>query len=110
MVSTLNSHPENWGSIPPVSLNFFLVFLFFLLILRKKYSFINQKVQNSTQKLFVQFHYFKLFLYAYITYNEKKGVKSSGTFIADNHYVLNSVITVENVLLEDKKFKKYNTT
>ena len=31
-----------------------------------------QKVQKSTQKLFVQFHYFKLFMYVYITYNEKK--------------------------------------
>ena len=30
-------------------------------------------------------------MYVYITYNEKKGVKSSGTFIADNHYFLNSV-------------------
>ena len=78
MVSTLNSNPANHGSIPLVSLKFFLAFLFFLVILRKKYSFINQKVQNSTQKLFVQFHYFKLFMYAYITYNEKKESKGLG--------------------------------
>ena len=69
MVSTLDSHPADRGSIPHIYLNFFL---FFLVILLRKYSLIIQKVQNSTQKLFVQFHYFKLFMYVYITYNEKK--------------------------------------
>ena len=72
MVSTLNSHPADWGSIPLIYLNFFLV------ILLRKYSLIIQKVQNSTQKLFVQFHYFKLFMYVYITYNEKKESKVLG--------------------------------
>ena len=61
--------------IPHMYLNFFL---FFLVILLRKYSLIIQKVQNSTQKLFVQFHYFKLFMYVYITYNEKKESKVLG--------------------------------
>ena len=75
MVSTLNSHPADRGSIPLMILKFFL---FFLVILLRKYSLIIQKVQNSTQKLFVQFHYFKLFMYVYITYNEKKESKVLG--------------------------------
>ena len=75
MVSTLDSHPADRGSIPHMYLNFFL---FFLVILLRKYSLIIQKVQNSTQKLFVQFHYFKLFMYVYITYNEKKESKVLG--------------------------------
>ena len=75
MVSTLDSHPADRGSIPHIYLNFFL---FFLVILLRKYSLIIQKVQNSTQKLFVQFHYFKLFMYVYITYNEKKESKVLG--------------------------------
>ena len=75
MVSTLDSHPADRGSIPHIYLNFFL---FFLVILLRKYSLIIQKVQNSTQKLSVQFHYFKLFMYVYTTYNEKKESKVLG--------------------------------
>ena len=77
MVSTLNSHPADRGSIPIMKMNL-KFFLFFLVILLRKYSLIIQKVQNSTQKLFVQFHYFKLFMYVYITYNEKKESKVLG--------------------------------
>ena len=75
MVSTLNSHPEDRGSIPLIYLNFFL---FFLVILLRNYSLIIKKVQNSTQKLFVQFPYFKLFMYVFITYNKKKESKVLG--------------------------------
>ena len=60
MVSTLDSHPAVRGSIPLKYLN---IFIFFLVILLRKYSLIIQKVQKSTQKLFVQFRYFKLFMY-----------------------------------------------
>ena len=77
MVSTLNSHPADRGSIPIMKMNL-KFFLFFLVILLRKYSLIIQKVQNSTQKLFVQFHYFKLFMYVYTTYNEKKESKVLG--------------------------------
>ena len=69
MVGTLDSHPAVRGSIPLKYLN---IFIFFLVILLRKYSLIIQKVQKSTQKLSVQFRYFKLFMYVYITYNEKK--------------------------------------
>ena len=93
MVSTLNSHPADRGSIPLMNLKFFL---FFLVILLRKYSLIIQKVQNSTQKLFVQFHYFKLFMYVYITYNEKKESKVLG------HLLLITIIfwTVWLVLIQ----------
>ena len=98
MVSTLDSHPADRGSIPHIYLNFFL---FFLVILLRKYSLIIQKVQNSTQKLFVQFHYFKLFMYVYITYNEKKESKVLG------HLLLITIIfwTVCEVLQKSFDFK-----
>ena len=100
MVSTLDSHLADRGSIPHSYLNFFL---FFLVILLRKYSLIIQKVQNSTQKLFVQFHYFKLFMYVYITYNEKKESKVLG------HLLLITIIFWTVWTNPNKKCKSNNS-
>ena len=105
MVSTLNSHPADRGSIPLMNLKFFL---FFLVILLRKYSLIIQKVQNSTQKLFVQFHYFKLFMYVYITYNEKKESKVLGHLLLITiifwtvwkHFVFSPFLKLEKILTQ----------
>ena len=55
------------------------VFFLSLLILQK--NIIHQKIQNPPQKLFVQFHYFYLFQYASITYDDKMESKVLGNLL-----------------------------
>ena len=78
MVSTLDFHPDDRGSNPIVSTNFFVFFSFNF---AKNQVLFIKKTQNSTQKLLVQFHFFKHFQYASITYDKKMESKVLGNLL-----------------------------